>query len=104
MHILAIIKRITTVSYWLSLAALAAFALALHAAGVSNAMIFHRVAFYLPAIAAIFVVSLQIDYLDSIAKGGNVNIRGRIIDSVHWLMLESMMRPRIFTLPPLAIE
>lgn len=85
-----LIKTLVALVYSLALTWLAVHAFQLLASGEEVSGIFHRISFYLPSIAAIFVVSLQLDYLDSIAKGGNVNIRARMIDFMHWLMLVSI--------------
>lgn len=84
------LKRLSTGAYFAAIAALVFYALVLHYQAVAYADIFHRVAFYLPSVAALFVVSLQVDYLDSIVKGKEVDIRARIIDLLHWLMLVSI--------------
>ena len=51
---------------------------------------FYMAAPHLPAVAMLFVLSLQWDILRSIARGNNVDIRARIIDFMHWLLLVSV--------------
>lgn len=84
------IKTAVVWAYWLALIWLAVYAFRRYDGGEGLTSVFHHVSYYLPSIAAIFVVSLQIDYLDSIVKGGNVDIKARMIDFIHWLMLVSI--------------
>jgi len=73
--------------YWLTLLILAIYAIF---AKLTNSLdwvgILH-LAYYLPAVAMLSVISGQIDLLSSIQKGGVVNLRARILDFTHWLML-----------------
>lgn len=84
------LKMLSAMAYWVAIASLSLFASYLFSEGRSYSGIFHSLAYYLPSVAALFVVSLQIDYLDSIVRGKEVDVRARIIDFLHWLLLISI--------------
>src|SRR3989338_3687358 len=49
--------------------------------------VFHAVAYYLPAIALLAVISAQFDILFAINEGREINIKARCLDFIHWLLL-----------------
>lgn len=51
---------------------------------------FNEIAFWLPPIALLMVVSAQVDLLSSLQEGGEVNIKARVYDFFHWLLLIAM--------------
>ncbi|PIT93538.1 hypothetical protein COU00_03820 [Candidatus Falkowbacteria bacterium CG10_big_fil_rev_8_21_14_0_10_43_11] len=81
------LKRILETSYWLALLSLATYAFTAKLTNVLDlAGIFH-LAYYLPAIAMLLVISGHIDLLSSIQKNSVVNLKARIYDFTHWMML-----------------
>ncbi len=46
-----------------------------------------HLAYYFPALAMLFVISAQTTLLESIIAGGAVDIRARMWDFIHWLLL-----------------
>lgn len=81
------VKRVIGSLYWVCLIVLVAYAFLMKILGLMNWTDIFHLAFYVPAIAMLSVVSGQIDLLSSMQKGGIVNLKARIYDFVHWLML-----------------
>lgn len=50
----------------------------------------HAIAYWLPSIAMLAVISGQIDLLSSMQKNGVVNLKARSYDFIHWLMLVAL--------------
>ena len=81
------LKRIVGNLYWIGLMILAVYVIGKIFGIMSWIEVFHLTAYYLPAIAILSVVSGQIDLLSSMQVGGEVNLKARMYDFVHWLML-----------------
>lgn len=74
-------------AYWVSLAI---FIATLFFRRLTNTMDWNNIlhsAYYLPAIAMLSIISGQFDLLKSIEKGSHINLKARVYDFVHWLML-----------------
>lgn len=81
-------KRIVGNFYWVALIILVTYGIFIKIfQDMDWIYVFHALAYYLPAIAILSVISGQIDLLESIQAGGEVNLKARIYDFVHWLML-----------------
>ncbi|MDP3993961.1 MAG: hypothetical protein Q8P75_03210 [bacterium] len=48
---------------------------------------FHAVAYYLPTIGILTIISAQFDILSKISEGQEINIKARFLDFSHWLLL-----------------
>jgi len=82
------LKKIIGNLYWTTLILLVIFAISIKIFEASGWIkIFHLVAYYLPAVGMLSVSSGQIDLLSSMQQGGMVNLKARIYDFIHWLML-----------------
>ncbi|OHA67039.1 MAG: hypothetical protein A3E07_00795 [Candidatus Wildermuthbacteria bacterium RIFCSPHIGHO2_12_FULL_45_9] len=86
---LALFAHTLGYSYWILLAILLAGGLVqVPDQGFSEA--FHWIAFYLPPIALLAVISGQIDLLYAISRGQQINIQARMYDFIHWFMLVAL--------------
>ena len=62
----------------------AVFGLASHRLKFADVL---HLAYYFPALAMLFVISAQTTLLESIIAGGAVDIKARVWDLIHWLLL-----------------
>ena len=77
--------------YRIAAVAITLFALSLLVRGNSVIATFHLIAPYFPVIASCFVLGIYNDLLQSILAGKTVDLRARMIDFVHWLLLIPIM-------------
>ncbi|MBI2625291.1 MAG: hypothetical protein HYW70_03080 [Candidatus Nealsonbacteria bacterium] len=82
------IKRGLGLVYWITLAILVPVVLLVQRGSFeNNIQLFLSIAYWLPAIGILAVISGQFDLLSSIQKGGEINIKARIYYFIHWVML-----------------
>lgn len=81
------LKRAIAVAYWTSLLVIAAVGLMGWFTGRLNAYGVFQLAYFVPPIGLLLIISGQLDLLSSIKDGGLVNIKARAIDFIHWLLL-----------------
>ncbi len=81
------IKKILRSLFWAALGVFIIMCLEAKLSGKIDWIGVFHMAYYVPAIGLLAAVSGQIDLLTSIQTGGNVNLRARIYDFIHWLML-----------------
>ena len=79
-------KNVCTWGYRGALCMLVLYAVYCYAVG-GWSTVFHDVAYYIPATAMFLMLSGQVDLLEKIRKGGEINIKAQAIDFTHWFLL-----------------
>ncbi len=83
-------KSLCVWGYRGALATLAFYAVYCYATGGWNAVL-HGSAYYIPIAAMFLMFSGQADLLEAIRKGGDISIKARAIDFIHWFLLTFMV-------------
>ena len=83
-------KKILAIFYWTSLVIIIFLVSAAKLLGIINWKGVLHLGYYLPALGMVSIISGQIDLLKSIKNNGLVNLKARIYDFIHWLMLVSI--------------
>ncbi len=78
-------KKFFIVCYWTALAALAGYCVYNLIIG-GFPMLFHAGAYYAPIAGIFLIFSGQMDLLEKIREGNEVNIKARALDFVHWFL------------------
>lgn len=73
--------------YWIFLSILVLHASYMKIIGLYKWSDIFHLAYYIPAVAILSVISAHINLLDSIRNGGEINLKARVYDFIHWLML-----------------
>jgi hypothetical protein len=80
-------KKMLGMMYWFALSIFALYIIIVKLTGSFDWDGIFHMAYYLPAIGLLSAISGEIDLLSSIQRGGNVKLRARLYNFIHWLML-----------------
>lgn len=84
------LKKLLGKAYWVGLLILAGYFVYILFGNWSGKEMLQAIAYWLPAIGMLSVISGQLDLLGSIQRRELVNIKARLYDFIHWFMLIGM--------------